>query len=64
MSLVYLVALTFDETGLSISGAAVCELNEYYVRHTTLKFNVHALVTSLPSPFVSEPGLCVSHVTG
>lgn len=52
------------KTGLSISGAAICELNEYYVCHTTLKFNVHALGTSLQSPFVLEPGLCVFHVSG
>lgn len=48
--------------GLSISGAAICELNEYYVCHTTLKFNVHAVVTSLPSPSDSESSLCAFHV--
>ena len=50
--------------GLSISGAAICELNEYYVCHTTLKFNVHVLVTSLPSPFDSESSLCAFHMNG
>ncbi|XDB57140.1 hypothetical protein ABFV05_010756 [Capra hircus] len=43
-------------------GAAICELNEYYVCHTTLKFNVHAVVTSLPSPSDSESSLCAFHV--
>ena len=51
------------KTGLSISGAAVCELNECYVCHTTFTFNVHALVTSLLSPFDSESGFCASHVS-
>lgn len=42
---------------------AICELNEYYVCHTTLKFNAHASVTGLPSPFEVESGFRAFHMS-